>query len=164
MTKKVRGPLAGIADLLRKDLRSRTTRDPVKQSLLDKGFDTAKMKRQTKRVGKYNYPTRLQQINDARAEAARSKRLSNPQVKEINEETIKIAEERVKEKRKEIFRRAELSKYHSRPVKSYRPYESNPYSITEEDNSIEVTPAYDDRPRTFKNKVEEHIWKLKNKK
>ena len=85
MTKKIRGPLAGIADLLRKDLRSRTTRNPVKQSLLDKGFDTAKMKRQTKRVGKYNYPTRLQQINDARAEAARSKRLSNPQVKEINE-------------------------------------------------------------------------------
>jgi hypothetical protein len=62
-------------------------------------------------------------------------------VKAINDETIKVAEERVAQQRIEKFKRFELQKFRSRPMNSFSPFENNnPYSITETDHSIEVVP------------------------
>lgn len=164
MTDEIKNQLTEIAALLRSSSRKRKS-DPIKQSLLNKGFDTTKEKRKQKRSGGSRYPTRLQQINDARAEAARQRRLSNSEVKAINDETIKVAEERVAQQRKEKFKRFELQKFRSRPMNSFSPFENNnPYSITETDHSIEVVPNRHRDPPVFKNKVEEAIYNLKNKK
>lgn len=158
------GSLAGIAEALRNKSRKKKI-DPVKQSLINKGFDPDKEKRKAKyrNSSSYRYPLRLQQINDARAEAARKKRLTNPDLKAINEETIKIAQERVKQQKKSIYLRQERERYAKRPCKSFY-LTGRPYGELDDEFFIEVTPTTHTNRPTFKNKIEEHIFILKNKK
>jgi hypothetical protein len=164
MTDDISKQLAEIASLLRSKQRKRKA-DPVKQSLLNKGFDIDKEKRKQKRTtSAYRYPTRLQQINDARAEAARRKRLASPDLAAINEETIKLAEQKVAEQKKERLRLSELNRYRSRPMNSYRPFKTNPYAFGDNEKYIEVVPTKHREPPKFKNKIEEHIYILKKKK
>ena len=155
----VLGSLKAIADQLRAERR----KDPIKQSLLNKGFDVVKETRKRNNSYRYRYPARLQQINDARAEAARSKRLSSPDLKAINEETIKLAQEKVAAQRKEKFRQLELERFRIRGSNSFNVFKSNPYSLHPEP-FIEVVPNQNHNPPKFKNKVEEAIYNLTKKK
>jgi len=155
----VQDQLKAIADALRKNRR----KDPVKQSLLDKGFDVTKEVKKRNKSYRYRYPTRLQQINDARAEAARSKRLSNPELKAINEETIKLAQEKVEQQRKERFKQMEYERFRSRSSNSFHAFKGNPYSLHPEE-TIEVVPNRHHSPPKFKNKIEEDIYRLTKKK
>jgi hypothetical protein len=155
----VRGSLRAIADKFRQDAR----KDPIKQSLLSKGFDVAKEVKKRNKSYKYRYPTRLQQINDARAEAARSKRLSNSELKAINEETIKLAQEKVEQQRKERFKQMEYERFRSRTSNSFYAFKGNPYSLHPEE-TIEVVPNRHHNPPKFKNKIEEEIYRLTKKK
>lgn len=157
-TDSIHGELKAIADSLRADRR----KDPVKKSLLNKGFDVAKEVKKRIRSYKYRYPTRLQQINDARAEAARSKRLSNPELKAINDETIKVAQERVEQQRKERLRQMEYERFTQRPSNSYNAFKGG-YSMQPEE-TIEVVPNQHHSPPKFKNKIEEEIYRLTKKK
>ncbi len=155
----VRSSLKAIADALRTNRR----KDPVKQSLLSKGFNVSKEVKKRSKSYRYRYPTRLQQINDARAEAARSKRLSNPELKAINEETIKLAQEKVEQQRKEKFKQMELERFRAKGSNSFRVFKSNPYSLQPEE-TIEVVPNRHHNPPKFRNKVEEEIYRLTKKK
>ena len=155
----VQNQLKAIADALRINRR----KDPVKQSLLNKGFDVSKEVKKRNKSYRYRYPTRLQQINDARAEAARSKRLSNPELKAINEETIKLAQEKVEQQRKERFKQMEYEKFRSRTSNSFYTFKGNPYSLHSEE-TIEVVPNRHHNPPKFKNKIEEEIYRLTKKK
>jgi len=155
----VRGSLKAIADALRTNRR----KDPVKQSLLNKGFDVSKEVKKRSKGYRYRYPTRLQQINDARAEAARSKRLSNPELKAINDETIKLAQEKVEQQRKERFKQMEWERFRAKGSNSFKVFKSNPYSLQPEE-TIEVVPNRHHNPPKFRNKVEEEIYRLTKKK
>jgi len=155
----IQGQLKAIADALRANRR----KDPIKQSLLDKGFDVTKEVKKRNKSYRYRYPTRLQQINDARAEAARSKRLSNPELKAINDETIKLAQEKVEQQRKERFKQMEYEKFRSRTSNSFHTFKGNPYSLHPEE-TIEVVPNRHHSPPKFKNKIEEEIYRLTKKK
>ena len=155
----VKDQLKIIADALRTNRR----KDPVKQSLLSKGFDVNKEVKKRNKSYRYRYPTRLQQINDARAEAARSKRLSNPELKAINEETIKLAQEKVEQQRKERFKQMEYEKFRSRTSNSFHAFKGNPYSLHPEE-TIEVVPNRHHNPPKFKNKIQEEIYRLTKKK
>jgi hypothetical protein len=154
----VQNQLKAIADALRMNRR----KDPVKQSLLSKGFDVSKEVKKRNKSYRYRYPTRLQQINDARAEAARSKRLSNPELKAINEETIKLAQEKIEQQRKERFKQMEYEKFRSRTSNSFNPFRGG-YSM-EPEETIEVVPNRHHSPPKFKNKIEEEIYRLTKKK
>lgn len=159
----VAGSLAEIAAALRSKSRKKKL-DPVKQSLLDKGFDTDKEKRKTKRNNaSYRYPSHLQRINDARAEAARNKRLANHDLKAINEETIKVAQERVEQQKKEKQLRYERQKYSQRPYRSFY-ITGRSYSDYTNNDYVEVVPSVSHDQPVFKNKIEEAIYRLKNKK
>ena len=154
----VQDKLKAIADALRTNRR----KDPVKESLLSKGFDVTKEVKKRNKNYRYRYPTRLQQINDARAEAARSKRLSNPELKAINEETIKVAQERVKQQNKERLRQIEYTKFSQRSSNSFNPFRGG-YSM-EPEETIEVVPNQHHNPPKFKNKIQEEIYRLTKKK
>ena len=155
----VQNQLKAIADALRTNRR----KDPVKQSLLSKGFDVSKEVKKRNKSYRYRYPTRLQQINDARAEAARSKRLSNPELKAINEETIKLAQEKVEQQRKDRLKQMEWERFRAKGSNSFKVFKSNPYSLQPEE-TIEVVPNRHHNPPKFKNKVEEEIYRLTKKK
>jgi hypothetical protein len=155
----VRGSLRAIADKFRQDAR----KDPIKKSLLSKGFNVTKEVKKRNKSYRYRYPTRLQQINDARAEAARSKRLSNPELKAINDETIKLAQEKVEQQRKERFKQMEYERFRSRTSNSFYAFKGNPYSLHPEE-TIEVVPNRHHNPPKFKNKIEEEIYRLTKKK
>ena len=155
----VRGSLKAIADQLRAERR----KDPVKQSLLNKGFDVSKEVKKRGKSYRYRYPTRLQQINDARAEAARTKRLSNSELKAINEETIKLAQDKVEQQRKERFKQMEWERFRTKGSNSFKVFKSNPYSLQPEE-TIEVVPNRHHNPPKFRNKVEEEIYRLTKKK
>jgi hypothetical protein len=155
----VLGSLKAIADQLRAERR----KDPIKQSLFNKGFDVVKETRKRNNSYRYRYPARLQQINDARAEAARSKRLSNPELRAINEETIKLAQEKVEQQRKERFKQMEYERFRSRSSNSFHAFKGNPYSLHPEE-TIEVVPNRHHNPPKFRNKVEEEIYRLTKKK
>ena len=154
----VRGSLKSIADAL----RTKRRKDPVKQSLLSKGFDVSKEVKKRNKSYRYRYPTRLQQINDARAEAVRSKRLSNPELKAINDETIKVAQERVEQQRKERLRQMEYERFTKRSSNSFNAFRGG-YSMQPEE-TIEVVPNRHCSPPKFKNKIEEEIYRLTKKK
>ena len=154
----VRGSLKAIADALRTNRR----KDPVKQSLLSKGFNVTKEVKKRNKSYRYRYPTRLQQINDVRAEAARSKRLSNPELKAINDETIKVAQERVEQQRKERLRQMEYERFSKRSSNSFNAFRGG-YSM-EPEETIEVVPNRHHNPPKFKNKIEEEIYRLTKKK
>jgi len=154
----VQDQLKAIADALRTNRR----KDPVKQSLLSKGFDVTKEVKKRNKSYRYRYPTRLQQINDARAEAARSKRLSNPELKAITDETIKLAQEKVEQQRKERFKQMEYERFRSRTSNSFNAFKEG-YSMQPEE-TIEVIPNRPHNPPKFKNKIEEEIYRLTKKK
>lgn len=155
----VQNQLKAIADALRTNRR----KDPVKQSLLNKGFDVSKEVKKRSKSYRYRYPTRLQQINDARAEAARTKRLSNSELKAINEETIKLAQDKVEQQRKERFKQMEWERFRTKGSNSFKVFKSNPYSLQPEE-TIEVVPNRHHNPPKFRNKVEEEIYRLTKKK
>jgi hypothetical protein len=155
----VQDQLKDIADALRTNRRN----DPIKQSLLSKGFNVTKEVKKRNKNYRYRYPTRLQQINDARAEAARSKRLANSELKAINEETIKLAQEKVEQQRKERLRQMEYTKFSQRSSNSFHAFKGNPYSLHPEE-TIEVVPNRHHSPPKFKNKIEEEIYRLTKKK
>jgi len=160
----VAGSLAEIAAALRSKSRKKKL-DPVKQSLLDKGFDTDKEKRKAKyrNASSNRYPPTLQRINDARAEAARNKRLANHDLKAINEETIKVAQERVEQQKREKQLRYERQKYSERPYRSFY-ITGRSYSDYTNNDYVEVVPSVSHDQPVFKNKIEEAIYRLKNKK
>ena len=154
----IQGQLKAIADALRTNRR----KDPVKQSLLSKGFDVTKEVKKRNKSYRYRYPTRLQQINDARAEAARNKRLSNPELKAINDETIKLAQEKVEQQRKERFKQMKWERFSKRSSNSFNAFKGG-YSMQPEE-TIEVIPNRPHNPPKFKNKIEEEIYRLTKKK
>ncbi len=154
----IQDQLKSIADAL----RTKRRKDPVKQSLLSKGFDVTKEVKKRNKSYRYRYPTRLQQINDARAEAARSKRLSNPELKAINDETIKVAQERVEQQRKERLRQMEYERFTKRSSNSFNAFIGG-YSMQPEE-TIEVVHNRHHSPPKFKNKIEEEIYRLTKKK
>ena len=154
----VRGSLKAIADALRSNRR----KDPVKQSLLNKGFDVSKEVKKRNKSYRYRYPTRLHQINDARAEAARSRRLANSELKSINEETIKLAQEKVEQQRKDRLKQMEWERLSKRSSNSFNPFKGG-YSMQPEE-TIEVIPNRPHNPPKFKNKIEEEIYRLTKKK
>lgn len=160
----VREDLAAIAAALRNQSRKKKL-DPQKARLLEKGFDIDKEKRKAKyrNASSNRYPTRLQQINDARAEAARQKRLENSDLKAINEETIKVAQERVEQQKKERFMRHERQRYSERPYRRFF-ITGRPYSEFTNNDYVEVVPSVSQDQPVFKNKIEEAIYRLKNKK
>jgi len=159
----IKASLSEIAAALRSKSRKKKL-NPVKQSLLDKGFDMDKEKRKTKQSSKYRYPTHLQRMNDARSEAARQKRLQNPQYSEVIKESLNAAEKIIQDKRKEQQRLLELQRYNSRPVRAYKPFKKNPYEFNSEPDYVEVRISTHSDTPVFKNKVEEAIYRLKNKK
>ena len=125
-------------------------------------------------MGQYHF-SRLRVINDARAEAARKYRMTNPEhadlVKKIAD---KVYEENEKQKAEVIKKVAE----ETRPTRiNYRPLDDlkfnspvprrsyNYYDPIQVDDTIEVMPARDNNiePR-FKNKIDEAIYRLRTKK
>tara|TARA_Y100001951_G_scaffold96841_1_gene95968 strand:- start:626 stop:1216 length:591 start_codon:yes stop_codon:yes gene_type:complete len=145
---------------------------------------TIKQQRKNKAAYKGRYTgSRLNFINDARAEAARQKRLDNPEHKKRIDTMFKIADERieVEDKKLEHQRRLDSFRFTDPDFKSGGStyITGKPYSELyrsgfndKKDESVEFTD-YDlaaagssviNPEPEFKNKVEEDIWRLKNRK
>ena len=123
---------------------------------------------------KYNYSgSRLQFINDARAEAARKHRMGSPQHSERVNKILELADREIQKDhdQKEYQRRINRSCDGSfdKNSSSFH-YMGRGYSIGSEmpEKSVEVdlsgAKSVLDREPEFRNKVEENIWRLKNKK
>ena len=125
---------------------------------------------------KYNYAgSRLNFINDARAEAARKHRMDSPQHRERVDKIIEIADREIKqeEAKREYQRRVNRSWDSTRFTSGSENIKYGGYGYSEPpDNSIEFTD-YDlaaagksviKQDPVFKNKIEEEIWRLKNNK
>ena len=125
---------------------------------------------------KYNYAgSRLNFINDARAEAARKHRMDSPQHRERVDKIIEIADREIKqeEAKREYQRRVNRSWDSTRFSSGSENIKYGGYGYSEPpDNSIEFTD-YDlaaagksviKQDPVFKNKIEEEIWRLKNNK
>lgn len=125
---------------------------------------------------KYNYAgSRLNFINDARAEAARKHRMDSPQHRERVDKIIEIADREIKqeEAKREYQRRVNRSWDSTRFSSGSENIKYGGYGYSEPpDNSIEFTD-YDlasagksviNQDPVFKNKIEEEIWRLKNNK
>jgi len=89
--------------------------------------------------------------------------LANSELKAINEETIKLAQEKVEQQRKERLRQMEYTKFSQRSSNSFHAFKGNPYSLHPEE-TIEVVPNQHHNPPKFKNKIEEEIYRLTKKK
>jgi len=117
---------------------------------------------------KYNYAgSRLNFINDARAEAARERRLSNPDHKKRIDTVLEIADERIAEKDREQRQQREVYRFRNRESSNGSFFIGKvPAAIgaDRDDGSVEIDldryRSVDQEP-TFKNKVEESIYRLK---
>ena len=124
------------------------------------------------RRGQYHF-SRLRVINDARAEASRKYRMTNPEHAALVEKIANKTYEELQKQKEEVVEK--IKKEEQRPV--YRPLDDedfnrpitrrtfNYYDPIKVDDTIEVIPARDNvsEPR-FKNKIDEAIYRLKNKK
>ena len=129
---------------------------------------TVKQQRKNKlSYKKYNYAgSRLNFINDARAEAARERRLSNPDHKKRIDTVLEIADERIAEKDREQRQQREVYRFRNRESSNGSFFIGKvPAAIgaDREDGSVEIDldryRSVDQEP-TFKNKVEESIYRL----
>lgn len=126
------------------------------------------------RRGQYHF-SKLRVINDARAEAARKYRMTSPEHAELVKKiTDKVYEENEKQKGEIIKKVAEETtpkRINYRPLDDFKfnspvPQRSyNYYDPIKVDDTVEVIPARDNvsEPR-FKNKIDEAIYRLRNKK
>jgi len=164
----------------------KTDKDKLENFRGRKGFNdtgiplterAAKQQRKNKlSYKKYNYAgSRLNFINDARAEAARKHRMDSPQHRQRVDKIIEIADRELKqeEAKKEYQRRVNRSWDSTRFSSGSENIKYGGYGYSEPpDNSIEFTD-YDlaaagksviKQDPVFKNKIEEEIWRLKNNK
>jgi len=141
---------------------------------------TIKQKRKNKasyRSSNYEF-SRLKLINDQRAADAKARRLANPNTKRQVDTLFKIADERIEKEDKKIHYQNNLDRIRNRDPFYYR---GNSYHLTgksyaalagQDKGSVELDPYAVDAARSsvinqdpeFKNKIEEDIWRLKNKK
>lgn len=128
---------------------------------------TVKQQRRNKlSYKKYNYAgSRLNFINDARAEAARERRLNNPDHKKRIDTVLEIADERIAEKDRQQRQQREAYRFRSRESSSGSFFIGKaPAAIGADDGSVEINlDRYksDDQEPRFSNKVEESIYRLK---
>ena len=124
---------------------------------------------------KNNYAgSRLNFINDARAEAARQRRLDNPEHKKRIDTMFKIADERIESDDKQQQYQVSLQRMQSRSSDtSFRYMKPRGYGAdAADDGSVELdrsdwesaTRSVINQEPVFRNKIEENIWRLKNKK
>jgi len=124
---------------------------------------------------KNNYAgSRLNFINDARAEAARQRRLDNPEHKKRIDTMFKIADERIESDDKQQQYQVDLHRMRSRSSDtSFRYMKPRGYGAeAADDGSVELdrsdwesaTRSVINQEPVFRNKIEENIWRLKNKK
>ena len=138
------------------------------------------IKQQRKNKSNYNKTryegSRLQLINDARAAAAQQRRLDNPQLKKRVDAINEVADERVAEKERRQNYQIKLDNMRSRDpggsinvgTRNYIYYDGTPA----DDGSVEInhsdweaaTRSVINQEPVFRNKIEENIWRLKNKK
>ena len=143
---------------------------------------TIKQQRKNKasyRSSNYEF-SKLRLINDQRAADAKARRLANPNTKRQVDTIFKIADERINEEDKKLEYQRRLDSYRYNPT-----FRSNSIHITGKPyneiyragfNSKDVAAEFTDydldaagssiinQEPEFKNKVEEDIWRLKNKK
>lgn len=121
---------------------------------------------------KNNYAgSRLNFINDARAEAARQRRLENPDHKKRIDKVLEIADERIAEEKKQQQHAREVDRYRTRASESSNSFfVGRVYTGSNDPGAVEINLDHHrynsvlERDPVFKNKVEEEIWRLKNKK
>lgn len=138
---------------------------------------TIKQQRKNKLAyGKSRYAgSRLNFINDARAETARLKRLESPEHKKRIDAVLEIADERVAKKEQEQRYLIRLDNMRSRDTGTSIKIGNNKNIYYDggapvDDGSVVLDPyAVDaacssviDQDPQFRNKVEEDIWRLKN--
>ena len=136
------------------------------------------IKQQRKNKSNYNKTryegSRLNFINDARAEAARQRRLDNPEHKKRIDTMFKIADERIESDDKQQRYQVSLQRMQSRSSDtSFRYMKPRGYGTeATDDGSVEIDPYAVDAASSsvinqdpqFNNKVDESIYRLKNKK
>ena len=162
------------------NFRGRKGFSDVGIALTEKTIKQQRNNRSNYRSRNYEF-SKLKLINDQRAADARNKRENDPGNKKRIDTMFKIADERIEvEDRKLDYQRRLDSFRHSPTFRSGsihitgKPYNEiyRPGFNDEKDGSVEVTD-YDlaaagssviNQDPEFKNKVEEDIWRLKNKK
>jgi len=123
--------------------------------------------------------SRLQLINDARAAAAQQRRLDNPQLKKRVDALNAMADAHIAEKERVADYQVRLDKMRARNTDTSFHLGGKPYHQTnniwnrgDDDGSVEFS-EYDlaaagssviNQDPVFRNKVEEEIYRLKNKK
>ncbi len=125
--------------------------------------------------------SRLKQINDQRAADAKARRMSDPKTKRQVDTIYKIADERIEEEDKNLQQQRRVDSFRHDPScrsesmhltgKPYSEIYSKGFNDIE-DGSVEFTANELDaacssvinQEPEFKNKVEEEIYRLKNKK
>ena len=136
------------------------------------------IKQQRKNKSNYNKTryegSRLNFINDARAEAARQRRLDNPEHKKRIDTMFKIADERIESDDKQQRYQVDLHRMQSRSSDtSFRYMKPRGYGTeATDDGSVELdrsdwesaTRSVINQEPVFRNKIEENIWRLKNNK
>ena len=126
--------------------------------------------------GKTRYAgSRLNFINDARAAAARLKRLENPEHKDRIDAVLEIADERIAEKARQQSYQIKLDSMRSRDTDTNINSGNRKHvyydGASVDDGSVEIDPyavaaassSVINQDPQFRNKVEEEIYRLKNK-
>ena len=123
--------------------------------------------------------SKLQLINDTRAAAAQQRRLDNPQLKKRVDALNAMADAHIAEKEKAANYQIKLDDIRSRNIDTSFHLGGKPYHLTNniwnrsnDDGSVEFTDhdlaaagsSVINQDPVFKNKVEEEIYRLKNKK
>ena len=117
--------------------------------------------------------SKLQLINDTRAAAAQQRRLDNPQLKKRVDALNEMADVHIAEKEKTANYQIKLDEIRSRNIDTSFHLGGKPYSdpfVKKDPDGVDIDLDYykaksivSEEP-TFRNKIEEDIWRLKNKK
>ena len=162
------------------NFRGRKGFSDVGIALTEKTIKQQRKNKASYRSSNYEF-SKLKLINEQRAADARTRRLANPNTKRQVDTIFKIADERIDEEDKKLKYQHRLDSY--RYDSTYRSgsihLTGKPYNEIyrsgfndKKDGSVEFTDRDLDAAGSsiinpepeFKNKVEEDIWRLKNKK
>ena len=163
-----------------KNFRGRKGFNDTRIALTEKTIKQQRNNKSNYRSRNYEF-SRLKIINEQRAADAKARRMSDPKTKRQVDTIYKIADERIEEEDKNLQQQRRVDSFRHDP--SFRSESMHltgkPYSEIYrkgfndiEDGSVEFTAneldaagssVINQEPR-FKNKVEEEIWRLKNRK
>ena len=162
-----------------KNFRGRKGFNDTGIALTEKTIKQQRNNKSNYRSRNYEF-SRLKIINDQRAADAKAKRMADPKTKRQVDTLYKIADERIEEEDKNLQQQRKLDgfRYNKKLHHASMHLTGKPYSeiyrpgFNTEDVAAEFTASDLDaacssvihQEPEFKNKVEEEIWRLKNRK